>query len=308
MCFARNYLTEKYQVMKHSTLNTQHSTLNTQHSTLNTQHSTLNTLISYLKLQNVLSSLIYVNLFFLLSCGNEFNDTNSSRLDPVPGNSCFQEVVSIECDIESDTFVIDSLPGFIDCEISLILEYCIKMESGAILIAASDFQIISTCEEIQDSLIYLTERGTDGELTQFISSLDYLIYEQLVIELFSIHGLNSPCNNPLNFSFTTTFNRPSCFAYCVFSSDVPTGDGGEGRFDGEGPTLFWSKSQCDSNGCCQIEHLVCYDVAGDSIRVSPRVARVVKPIVLEECRNGTPDASNDPSVVRCLPCDFNCPE
>ena len=34
----------------------------------------------------------------------------------------------------------------------------------------------------------------------------------------------------------------------------------------------------------------------------------IKPIVLEECRNGTPDASNDPSVVRCLPCDFNCPE
>ena len=35
LCCAQNYLTEKYQVMKHSTLNTQHSTLNTQHSTLN---------------------------------------------------------------------------------------------------------------------------------------------------------------------------------------------------------------------------------------------------------------------------------
>ena len=130
LCCAQNYLTEKYQVMKHSTLNTQHST-------------------GLLKIKSIRFSLIVFImvgfLSFLSSCeqgGNEQENLNS-RFDP--GNSCYDEVVTSTCIEDTTVFVLDGIPSFPGCEISLSLIYCFDDFGTLKYVATGNFELISTC-------------------------------------------------------------------------------------------------------------------------------------------------------------------
>lgn len=128
----------------------------------------------------------------------------------------------------------------------------------------------------------------------------------LVKELFESLGNGLPCGSAI--TYVTEYIRPSCYAYCLYTADVPIGgEGRRGRNDGGNQQTFWAKSSCDSNGCCIVEYNVCYNVAKAVLEVrKTHTGKVVSPIIIEQCSNGTPDGMHDPSTIRCLPCDFNC--
>jgi len=247
-------------------------------------------------------------LFFFSSCENQATTSENRSLLDEPGNSCYDQVVTIGCLEDTLLLTLDSIPMFPNCEISVSIIYCLDEQMGLVQIATGDYQLIQTCQELQDSLNYVAQNGTDGELNSFISEIDVQVYNEILRKLFEIHGNNASCQDNQNITYMTEYIRPSCFAYCLFYSEVPSGEGRGGRSDGGGsPQIFWSKSLCDSDGCCLHEYIVCFDNTGDSIKVTKvRVTEVVKPSVLEECSSGTPDGLGDPATVRCLPCEFNC--
>ncbi|MBP6396933.1 MAG: hypothetical protein KA340_03555 [Saprospiraceae bacterium] len=277
------------------------------HSTLNTQHSTLNTQFTFKsKRFSLIIGLMSAMLAFFSSCeqGGGESENSNTRLDP--GNSCYEEVVTSTCMEDTAVFILDGIPSFPGCEISLSLVYCFDDFGTLKHVATGNFELISTCQELQDSINAHMLGDTDGELNTFFSDLDEEIYDELVKELFESLGNDLPCGSAI--TYVTEYIRPSCYAYCLYTADVPTGEGGlDGRNDGGNQQTFWNKSSCDSNGCCIVEYNACYDVAGDSIRVHKiRSGKVVTPLILEQCSSGTPDGLHDPTTIRCLPCDFNC--
>jgi hypothetical protein len=245
-------------------------------------------------------------LAFLTSCeqgGNE-SENLGFRLDP--GNSCYEEVTTSTCIEDTAIFVLDEIPSFPGCQITLSLVYCFDDFGTLKHVATGNFELISTCQALQDSINAHIARDTDGELNTFFADLDEEIYNGLVKELFQKLGDDLPCGSSI--TYVTEYVRPSCYAYCLYTADVPSGEGrSEGRTDGGEQQTFWNKSSCDSNGCCIVEYYACYDVVGDSIRVLKiRSGKVVSPLIIQECSGGTPDGRNDPTTIRCLPCDFNC--
>ncbi|MEZ4910167.1 MAG: hypothetical protein R2774_04840 [Saprospiraceae bacterium] len=259
----------------------------------------------------------FILSLFLSSCADEISktqdsaSTNVSSRSGLLGDSCFEEEVG-QCDVLAYNFINVEVDGY-DCLLNITVEACVEVSEFATVVTVGDYHItnLSNCPDILIPLsdLILNEETPKGEINQFISDIDNLIFPVLDSLLYLRFGKNNDCYTSAG-TFTTEYIRTSCKSICLYEliqddPRGPTGDEGGARST---PISGFIKSPCDSDGCCIRSTTICFNTETNQIDFNTTVT-LQGGGPAKVCDGGSPDIPDIPvgyKIVACSPCIATC--
>lgn len=278
-------------------------------------------------------SILLFPVLFLQFCTGVQNDNDhevnlSLRGDDPshPGSDCHGEMLPAPCtNFDTILVTLDSLPSYPNCQFTLKVIACKSISSGTEIISYLGYDLVPPfCNDYLNDFgeLVLDTLTPQGEINDFISTLDNEIVNALDYYLYAYYGINAPC--PLA-NVIISYVRQSCQSNCLASyyiPDFPDYDEGKGRLKSSQTNserdldpengYFWIKTNCSSTGCCERLVDACYNPATNMLEKVVRYRQFNQNAQnpQAECEEGIPDVlvtDNRISIIRCLLCNFDCP-
>ena len=236
------------------------------------------------------------------------------------GESC--QTITNCLPFESIVFENVTLPSYPGCEFRVQLSYCKQFDPLlGTEIFAGNYKLldIERCPALWDkwSTLVLDPASQEGEINDFINTVDLEVYTRLEDFLFAEFGNLVGCNKPLG-TLVISFVKATCNTMCYYeytTNPYPIGldissfnnDIVESRTIPKYGILV--RTNCSSNACCQRRTQICYDPVENEISRTTNTYATYASNNPPICLGGVIDEPDLPSgaiITQCLPCDYRC--